>query len=104
LGNVNGNGVPVKGQAQEELDLGDVAGIGVPEEIDEEAGGLQGDVLGGGILTQVVGNEPALGGLFDEAPFNGQPDRLPNDPVIIVGVGHLRVSEGLSGEGVPQGG
>jgi hypothetical protein len=69
-GNVNGNGVPAEGQEREELDFGDVARIGVPEEIDEEDGGLQGNALGGGVLPQGGGNEPVFGGLFDEAPFD----------------------------------
>jgi len=100
-GDIDGYRVMGHGQEHEDFKVGDVAGIGVVEEFEEEDGGLQGDPLGGGVLSQGRGDEPVFGGLFDEAPFDGKGDGLLDD-LVVVGVGHLGVPEGPAREGALQ--
>ena len=100
-GDIDGDGVMRHGQEHEYLEVGDVPGVGVVEEFDEEDGGLQGDPLGGGVLSQGRGDEPVLGGLLDEAPFDGKGDGLLDD-LVVVGVGHLGVPEGPARKGALQ--
>jgi len=100
-GDIDGDRIVGHGQEHQDLKVGDVAGIGVVEEFEEEDGGLQGDPLGGGVLSQGRGDEPVLGGLLDEAPFDGKGDGLLDD-LVVVGVGHLGVPEGPAREGVLQ--
>ena len=89
------------GQEHEDLKVGDIPGIGIVEEFEKKDGGLQGDALGGGVLSQGRGDELVLGGLLDEAPFDGKSDGLLDD-LVVVGVGHLGVPEGPAREGALQ--